>query len=116
MGYRVVLTAEAKQLLAAIQDRREQGVLLNRLAQLAESPAQQGKPLRGDLVGYRSIRAIGQRYRIVYQIVEEQVLVIVIALGRRKDGDRQDVYELANKLVQVFQVEQFLDDEGAAGD
>ncbi len=111
MSYRVVLTAEAKQLLAGIQDRREQGVLLTRLAQLAESPEQQGKPLRDDLSGYRSIRAIGQRYRIVYQVVEAQVLVIVVALGRRKDGDRQDVYELASKLVSVFQVDQFLDDE-----
>jgi mRNA interferase RelE/StbE len=75
MTYRVVLTAEAKQLLAGIQDRREQGVLLTRLEQLAESPEQQGKPLRGDLTGYRSIRAIGQRYRIIDQIVETQVSV-----------------------------------------
>jgi mRNA interferase RelE/StbE len=111
MTYRVVLTADAKQLLATIQDRREQGVLLARLEQLAESPEQQGKPLRGDLTGYRSIRAIGQRYRVVYQIVEEQVLVVVVAMGRRKDGDRQDVYELASKLVKVFQVDQFLEDE-----
>ncbi len=111
MRYRVVLTTEAKQLLAGIQDRREQGVLLTRLEQLAESPEQQGKPLRDDLTGYRSIRAIGQRYRIVYQIVEAQVLVIVMALGRRKGGDRQDVYELASKLVKVFQVDQFLEDE-----
>jgi mRNA interferase RelE/StbE len=64
MAYRVVLTAEAKQRFGAIQDRREQGILVNRLEQLAESPAQQGKPLRGDLSGYRSIRAIGQRYRM----------------------------------------------------
>ncbi len=46
MSYRVVLTTEAKQLLAGIQDRREQGVLLTRLEQLAESPEQQGKLLR----------------------------------------------------------------------
>jgi mRNA interferase RelE/StbE len=111
MSYRVVLTAEAKQLLAEIQDRREQGVLLTRLEQLAENPELQGKPLRDDLAGYRSIRAIGQRYRIVYQIVEEQVLVVVVAMGRRKDGDRQDVYALASKLVKVFQVDQFLADE-----
>jgi mRNA interferase RelE/StbE len=111
MSYRVVLTAEAKQLLAGIQDRREQNLLLTRLEQLAESPEQQGKPLRDDLAGYRSIRAIGQRYRIVYQIFEKQVLVVVVAMGRRKDGDQRDVYELASKLVKVFQVEQFLADE-----
>jgi mRNA interferase RelE/StbE len=111
MSYRIVLTAEAKKLLKDIQDRREQGILLKRLEELAESPEQQGKALRGDLTGYRSIRAIGQRYRIIYQVLDEQVLVIVVALGRRKDGDRQDIYELASKLVTVFQLEQFLDDE-----
>jgi mRNA interferase RelE/StbE len=111
MSYRIVLTAEAKKLLKDIQDRREQGILLKRLEELAESPEQQGKPLRGDLTGYRSIRAIGQRYRIIYQVLDEQVLVVVVALGRRKDGDRQDVYELASKLVTVFELEQFLEDE-----
>ena len=35
MNYRIVLTAEAKQLLAGIQDRREQSVLLTRLERLA---------------------------------------------------------------------------------
>jgi mRNA interferase RelE/StbE len=111
MSYRIVLTAEAKKLLTDIQDRREQGILLKRLEELAENPEQQGKPLRNDLTGYRSIRAIGQRYRIIYQVLEDQVLVVVVALGRRKEGDRQDVYELASKLVTVFQIEQFLEDE-----
>jgi mRNA interferase RelE/StbE len=69
MSYRIVLTAEAKQLLTGIQDRREQGIILARLEQLAESPEQQGKPLRGGLAGYRSIRAIDQRYRIIYRVV-----------------------------------------------
>lgn len=111
MSYRIVLTTEAKQLLTDIQDRREQGILLNRLEELAENPEKQGKPLRGDLAGYRSIRAIGQRYRIIYQVVEQQVLVVVVALGRRKEGNRQDVYELASKLITDFQLEQFLEDD-----
>ena len=111
MNYRIVLTAEAKQLLTGVQDRREQSILLKRLEQLAESPEQQGKALRGNLTGYRSIRAIGQRYRIIYQVLEAQILIIVVAMGRRKDGDRQDVYELASKLIKGFQLEQFLDND-----
>jgi mRNA interferase RelE/StbE len=111
MRYRVVLTGQAKQLLTGIQDRQEQGIILTRLEQLAESPEQQGKPLQGGLTGYRSIRAIGQRYRIIYQVLEAQVLVIVLAIGRRKAGDRQDVYELASNLMQIFELDQFLEDE-----
>jgi mRNA interferase RelE/StbE len=109
--YRVVLTDEAEKLLAAIRDKRELKLLISRIEQLAENPEQQGKALREDLAGYRALRAVGQRYRIVYRIEEDAVLVVVVALGRRKDGDRKDVYQLAQKLVQTFQLKQFLDEE-----
>jgi mRNA interferase RelE/StbE len=104
MSYRVVLTAEARQLLVAIQDRREQSLLVGRLEQLAENPDLQGKALRGDLAGYRSVRAVGQRYRVVYRVETELVLVAVVAVGRRKEGDRKDVYQIAQTLVQTFQL------------
>ncbi len=111
MQYRVVLTPEAEKLLAAIRDKRELNLLISRIAQLEQNPEQQGKALRENLVGYRSLRAVGQRYRIVYRIEEDAVLVVVVALGRRKDGDRKDVYQLAQKLIQTFQLKQFLDEE-----
>ncbi|WP_240518759.1 type II toxin-antitoxin system RelE/ParE family toxin [Leptolyngbya sp. BC1307] len=84
MTYRVVLTAEAKQLLAKVKDRREQELLIARLKRLSESPEQQGKPLKADLADYRSIRAVGQRYRIVYHIKEEAVLVLWWLWGEGK--------------------------------
>jgi len=31
----------------------------------------------------------------------ERVVVIVVALGIRKEGDKKDVYELAKKLAQL---------------
>ena len=86
-------------MLESISDRRVQSQIVRRSEQLANEPEKQGRPLRGDLVGYRSVRAVGQRYRIVYQIDEGQVKVIVIATGIRRDGDRQDVYALAQRLV-----------------
>jgi mRNA interferase RelE/StbE len=109
--YRVVLTPEAEKLLSTIRDKRELKFLISRIAQLATNPEQQGKALREDLIGYRSIRAVGQRYRIVYRIEEDAILVVVVALGRRKDGDRKDVYQLAQKLIRTFQLKQFLEDE-----
>jgi hypothetical protein len=42
---------------------------------------------------------------------QDAVLVVVVALGRRKEGDGKDVYQLAQKLVQKFQLKQFLEDE-----
>jgi mRNA interferase RelE/StbE len=43
---------------------------------------------------------VGQRYRIVYEIEEETIVVLVIGVGRRKDGDKRDIYRLLGKLLQ----------------
>ena len=51
------------------------------------------------MTGYRSIRAVGQRYRIIYQIVQDKVLVIVVGIGRRKEGDKRDVYTVTMSLL-----------------
>ena len=110
MSYRVVVTEDVEKLLAAVRDKRELKLLLARIEKLSENPEQQGKPLSGSLAGYRSIRAVGQRYRIIYWVEEEAVMVVVASLGRRKDGDRKDVYQLAQKLIPKLQLKQLLDE------
>jgi len=111
MTYRVVLTENTENLLAKVRDKRVLRLLVTRIEKLADEPTQQGKPLRGALSAYRSIRAVGQRYRIIYRVEEEAVLVIVIAIGIRREGDRKDVYQLAQKLTKEFQIEQLIDEE-----
>ena len=74
MAYRVVLTNDAENLLAAIRDKRELRLLISRIEKLSENPEQQGKTLHADLTGYHSIRAVGQRYRVIYKIKEDTVL------------------------------------------
>ena len=69
------------------------------LRRLEYEPEKQGKPLSDELAGYRSIRAVGQRYRILYTIEDQKVTVIVVTLGIRKEGDKKDVYEQARKLA-----------------
>jgi mRNA interferase RelE/StbE len=66
----------------------------------------QGKPLLGELDGFYSIRAVGQRYRIIYTIEQNQVTVTVVALAIRKDGSKQDVYTLAKKLLKLGLIEE----------
>lgn len=99
MDYRVELTPLALEMIAAIQDKREQKGIIERLQKLKFEPLQLGKPLTGDLKGYYSVRAVGQRYRIIYQVKAEQILVIVVGVGRRKEGDKKDVYTLLKKLL-----------------
>jgi mRNA interferase RelE/StbE len=50
----------------------------------------------------RSLRAAGQRYRILYKVERDRVVVYVVAPGLRRDGRSSDIYELARKLVDTF--------------
>lgn len=88
-------------MLEKIQDRRVREKIRDRIDGLAEEPEKQGKPLTGELAGYRSLRAVGQRYRIIYRIEDGRVLVLVMALGIRKEGSGKDVYALARKLLRL---------------
>lgn len=95
------MTPHARVMLEAIQDRRVRDKIRDRIDGLAEEPEKQGKPLTGELTGYRSLRAVGQRYRIIYRIEEGKVLVLVMALGIRKEGSGKDIYVLAQKLLRL---------------
>ena len=99
MEYRIELTPLALEMIEAIQDKREQQGIIERLQKLKLEPLQQGKPLTGDLKGFYSIRAVGQRFRIVYQVKAEQILVLVVGVGRRKESDKKDIYTLLKKLL-----------------
>lgn len=103
--YQILFTAQARQMLISIADRRIQAQIVHRAGQLAEEPEKQGRPLAEDLNGYRSVRAVGQRYRIIYQVESAQVRVIIIAAGIRRGGDRRDIYTLAQRLVRLGLVE-----------
>lgn len=100
MKYTVRLTQQAKKMLAAISDKRVQTKLADRMEKLSQDPEKQGKALLSSLSGYRSVRAVGQRYRIIYAINEDVITVLVVALGIRKEKDNKDIYQLARKLIQ----------------
>ncbi len=101
MRWQIKLTLPALKQLAAIRDTRVKESISRRISTLEIDPERQGKPLSDELTGYRSIRAVGQRYRILYKLEAEQVIVVVVALGMRKQGDKKDVYELAKKLARL---------------
>ena len=101
MTYRIDIVPIALKALSEISDRRIQETIRDRIDGLAHNPEQQGKWLGGELAGFRSIRAVGQRYRIIYQVERDRVVVIIVMVGLRKEGDKRDVYELARKLVRL---------------
>lgn len=99
MAYQIEITPTALEGLKAIDDRRTRRAIVRRIDTLAEEPEKQGKTLRGWLTGFMSIRAAGQRYRVVYKIDKKEKRVLVYTVGIRKEGSRRDVYELAEHLV-----------------
>jgi mRNA interferase RelE/StbE len=99
------LTDGARKALSAITDRRIREKLEQRIEGLSEEPEMQGKPLGEELAGYRSVRAVGQRYRIIYKVERQKVVVIVIAVGLRRERDKADIYQLAKRLIRLGLVE-----------
>jgi len=57
---------------------------------LAADPEAYGLPLRGALAGYWK-HQFGN-HRLVYRIYREQRVVVVCAVGVRKQGDAEDIY------------------------
>ena len=96
-GYQVRWTETAVSLLEDIADRTVQAKLLNAAAELADEPQLRGRPLKGNLGGYRSLH--WSRYRIIYLIDEGTKTVFVLAVGRRIEGKSRDVYQIARRLL-----------------
>ena len=100
MKYKILITDTCLALIGKIPDKKIQRMILNRIEKLSEEPDKQGKMLVKELSGYRSIHTAG-RYRIIYKIEEHIVIVYVLAVGIRKQGDKKDIYQITKKLLKA---------------
>lgn len=101
MTWKILLTPTALKLLSDISDRRIREKIGSVIDRLAEDPEKQGKALLGELSGLRSMWAVGQRYRIIYQIRGDEIIVVIVPVGIRRDGARDDIYNLTKKLLRL---------------
>jgi mRNA interferase RelE/StbE len=100
--FEVYLTPTAKEMLDEIK-LRDVGAhrkIVEKMKGLRNSPEKQGRALVGPLKGLRRIVAAG-RYRILYRVQKEKVAVYVVATGVRREGDKRDIYEIAQKLIRA---------------
>jgi mRNA interferase RelE/StbE len=81
MPYEVILTEEAERFLKKC-DNSIKPRILNKLDCLMLDP-RLGKPLTANLTGLWSLRC--GDYRIIYQIKDNELLVVIIDIGHRKD-------------------------------
>ncbi len=100
MSYRILITDTCVSLIEKISDRKIQRTILDRIEKLAEEPDKQGKKLVKDLSGFRSVHAAG-RYRVIFKIDSQTVILYVLAAGIRKEGDKKDIYQIAKKLLKA---------------
>lgn len=107
---RVLWTRPAAEALRKIPKRFRKTILEKTRALGGEGvdPRRAHKPLTGPLANHYSIKV--SRYRAVYTVREQtlasgdvivEVTVVVVAVGMRKEGDKQDIYNLARKLIRL---------------
>lgn len=99
MEYEIRTTPEFDKMFDEIRDRRTQQAIVNKLEELKTEPQMRGKSLTGPLATFRSVRAARQRYRIIYHVDVDEIVVITVTVGQRKEGDRRDIYALTERLA-----------------
>ena len=80
--YTLALKQSARKELDKLDDalQRRIGLIFE---SLKKDPFQ-GKPLKGDLAGRRSVRV--WPYRIIYEIIKHELVIVVIEIVHRKDA------------------------------
>jgi mRNA interferase RelE/StbE len=98
LKYKILITDTCLALIEKIPDKKIRRTILNRIEELSDEPDKQGKMLVKDLSGFRSIHAAG-RYRIIYKVDKQTVIIYILAAGIRKQGDKKNIYKIAKKLL-----------------
>lgn len=99
-SYTVKWTQTGRDFLADIHSKSVRRQLLSASEKLSQRPNEQGKALSSPLSGFRSVSAVGARYRIIYRVLEGSKTVEVIAVGMRNPQDENaDVYARTSRTL-----------------
>ena len=91
--WKIRATQEASRLLSSFHPETKKQ-LKQSLNELRRNPYI-GKDLREELAGFKSLRQ--NKYRIIYNLNEEEKIIQIFYIGRRKD-----IYEQFRKLLTGF--------------
>ena len=79
--YEIIFRTPAEKFLKKL-DKNIQRKILKKISILRENP-RIGKPLSGDLAGLWRLRC--EKYRIIYEIKNQELIVFVLTIGHRKN-------------------------------
>jgi len=80
--YRILIKPSAVKEIEAISPKKDRRRIVQRVSKLAENPRSPGSEKLSGLDKYRIRQG---RYRIVYSIEEQDLVVFVVKVGHRKD-------------------------------
>ena len=89
-AYRILYKREAKKNVEKL-DPSVRKLIRKAIESLSDNP-EKGKPLSYELAGLRSLRT--SEYRVIYRIRGRELLVIVVAVGHRRE-----IYKKLNELL-----------------
>ena len=78
--YNLIFRGPAKKFIKKL-DKKEQKDILNKIKKLKSNP-ELGKRLSGNLYGLWKLRF--DKYRIIYQIIQDKLIIIVLDIDHRK--------------------------------
>jgi len=82
MSYTILIGKGAEKDIRSIADKKDRQRIVKRIESLAEDPR---PPQAIKLTGSESYRVRQDKYRIVYSIVDLELLVEVVKVAHRKD-------------------------------
>ncbi len=82
MSYTLFIVKSAEKDILAIKNKKDRQRIINRIESLAEDPR---PPQAIKLTGSESYRVRQGKYRIVYTIIDLELLVEVVKVAHRKD-------------------------------
>ena len=80
--YRVLIKPSAKKELLAISAKKDRQRIVRKIDALAENPRPPGCE---KLSGYDRYRIRQGKYRVVYGIEDDKLIVLIIKIGHRRD-------------------------------
>ena len=76
-----MFSEQAKDFFKKLDNSVKQ-IVAKKINQLSQDP-QLGKPMTGELAGSWSLRT--DKYRILYKIMHQELLILVVEMGHRKN-------------------------------
>lgn len=89
--YRIFVAEAAQKELKKLGPAAAREIVAQIEKKLGDDPRAFGRPLTGELGGYFRLRVSG--YRIVYRVIDDKVWVIVLAAGKREEGNVDNIYD-----------------------